>query len=190
MKIGYARVSSKDQNLDRQLDAFAKEGVEKIFQEKVSGKSTEGRHSLNEALSFAREGDTFIVLSLDRLARSLHDLLAITEELNKKGVFLKSLHENIDLSGPSGKLMFNIFGSVAEFERSITNQRRQEGIEAAKARGKRLGRPKAQKPKNWDNIIPKWKAGEITAVMAIEALGMTKPTFYRMVKQEKSKELE
>jgi DNA invertase Pin-like site-specific DNA recombinase len=184
MKIGYARVSSKDQNLDRQLDAFTKEGVEKVFQEKVSEKSRDGRTELKAALAFAREGDTFIVLSLDRLARSLHDLLSITEELSKKGVFLKSLHEDIDLSGPCGKLMFDIFGSIAEFERNIINQRRIEGIQAAKAKGKHLGRPNIQKPKNWDVIIGKWEAGEITAVKAMEILGMTKPTFYRLVKRD------
>lgn len=184
MLVGYARVSSKEQNLDRQLDAFAKEGVEKIFQEKVSGKSKEGRTALREAINYAREGDTFIVLSLDRLARSLSNLLSITEELQKKGVSLKSIKENIDLSGSCGKLMFSVLGAMAEFERTLIEERRIEGVEGAKARGKRFGRPAVQKPKNWEEVIKQWKAGDITAVKAMKALGMSKATFYRLVRAE------
>lgn len=182
--IGYARVSSKDQNLDRQLEAFRKEGVEKVFQEKISGKTREGRAALKEAIAFARDGDTFIVLSLDRLARSLHDLLTITEELQKKGVFLKSLKENIDLSGPGGRLMFSVFGAFAEFERSLIAERRIQGIEIAKAKGKKIGRPSAQKPANWDTVVGHWRSGNITAVKAIEILKLSKATFYRLVKQD------
>lgn len=185
MLIGYARVSSKDQNLDRQLEAFKREGVEKIFQEKVSGKTREGRESLKQAIAFARDGDTFIVLSLDRLARSLHDLLSITEELQKKGVYLKSLKEKIDLSGPSGRLMFSVFGAFAEFERSLIAERRIQGIEIAKAKGKKLGRPSAKKPANWDSVVKQWKLGKITAVKAMETLNLSKATFYRLIKQEK-----
>jgi len=184
MKIGYARVSAKDQNLDRQLDAFAREGVEKIFQEKVSGKSTNGRTALREAMAFAREGDIFVVLSFDRLARSLHDLLAITEELNKKGVFLKSIHEDIDLSCPCGKLMFSVFGAFSEFERTLIGERRKEGIEAARARGATLGRPAVKKPKNWDAVIKRWEGKQITAVQAMKELNLPKATFYRLVKRE------
>ena len=183
MKIGYARVSARDQNLDRQLDAFQQEGVEKIFQEKVSGKSTDGRTALKDAIVFAREGDTFVVLSFDRLARSLHDLLTITEELNKKGVFLKSIHEDIDLSCACGKLMFSVFGAFAEFERTLIGERRREGIEAAKTRGAKLGRPAAQRPKNWDAVIKKLKIKEITAVQAMKELGLSKATFYRLYKK-------
>ncbi len=184
MLIGYARVSSKDQNLDRQLEAFRKEGVEKVFQEKISGKTREGREALKEAIAFARDGDTFIVLSLDRLARSLHDLLTITEELQKKGVFLKSIKENIDLSGPGGRLMFSVFGAFAEFERSLIAERRTQGIEIAKSKGKRFGRPAIQKPKNWDIVISQWKSGDISAVKAMEVVGMSKASFYRLVKKE------
>ncbi len=184
MLIGYARVSTKDQNLDRQLEAFRSAGVEKVFQEKVSGKTREGRESLKEAIAFARDGDTFVVLSLDRLARSLHDLLSITEELQKKGVYLKSLKENIDLSGPGGKLMFSVFGAFAEFERSIIAERRIQGIEIAKAKGKKLGRPPAQKPSNWEFVVKQWKTGKITAVQAIQNLKLSKATFYRLIKQD------
>lgn len=184
MKIGYARVSAKDQNLDRQIAAFASEGVEKIFQEKVSGKSTNGRTALREAIDFAREGDIFIVLSFDRLARSLHDLLNITEELNKKGVFLKSIHEDIDLSCACGKLMFSVFGAFAEFERTLIGENRREGIAAARARGATLGRPAAKKPKNWDSVITQLENKEITAVQAMKEMGLPKATFYRLLKKE------
>ena len=182
MRVGYARVSSADQNLARQLDSLRDAKVEKIYEEKQSGKDT-SRPVLKEVLSFVREGDTLIIHSFDRLARSTIDLLNITEELRKKGVGLVSLKESIDTTGASGKLILTIFAGLAEFERATIRERQREGIASAKKRGQHLGRPKVLKPSNWEQVVTKWKAKEITATAARKELKLTKATFYRLLKK-------
>jgi len=182
MRVGYARVSSADQNLSRQLDSLREAHVEKIYEEKQSGKDT-SRPVLKEVLSFVREGDTLIIHSFDRLARSTIDLLNIVEELRKKGVGLISIKEAIDTTGASGKLILTIFAGLAEFERATIRERQREGIASAKKRGKHLGRPKAAKPNNWEQVITRWNAKEITATAAMKELRLTKATFYRLVKK-------
>ena len=143
-KIGYARVSSKDQNLDRQLAALKKEKVFRVFTDTVSGSSTQ-RPGLDGALNYVRAGDQLIVVSMDRLARSLIDLHRLVDELAERGVSVKFLKEgqtySLD-SSPVAKLMLGLLGSVAEFERSIIRERQAEGIAKAKARGVYKGRAK------------------------------------------------
>ena len=140
MIIGYARVSSTGQNLDVQIEKLTKAGCEKIFQEKESGKSTDNRSELNNAIEFVREGDVLIITKLDRLARSMNDLTSITNQLNKKGAGFVVVDQDIDTTTPTGKLLFNILGSLAEFERDLIKARCAKGIERAKAKGVKLGR--------------------------------------------------
>lgn len=139
MHIGYARVSTQDQHLDLQIDALKSAGCEKIYQEKVTGKSRE-RTELNSCLNAMRSGDVFVVWKLDRLARSLKDLVEIVHSLEKQGVGFKSLTESIDTTSPSGRLIFHIFGALAEFEHSIIKERTIAGLNAARARGRVGGR--------------------------------------------------
>lgn len=139
MEIGYARVSTIDQNLDAQLDALNKAGCEKIFQDKVSG-VRENRPGLVKLMDTLKEGDTLIVWKLDRLGRSLINLIAIVNVLAERGVRFKSLQENIDTSTSSGKLTFHIFSSLAEFERDLIRDRTKAGLAAARERGRIGGR--------------------------------------------------
>jgi DNA invertase Pin-like site-specific DNA recombinase len=139
MNVGYARVSTQDQNLELQLDALAKANCEQTFQEKITGKSKD-RPELNICLKMLRAGDVLVVWKLDRLARSLKDLVEIISELEAKGIGFKSLTESIDTTSPGGKLIFHIFGALAEFEHSLIRERTIEGLKAARARGKKGGR--------------------------------------------------
>src|SRR5204863_7764914 len=144
MLIGYARVSTQDQTLNLQKDALEKIGCSKIFTDTASGAITE-RKGLDEALEYVREGDSLIVWKLDRLGRSLKHLIETITTLNNRKIGFKSLTENIDTTTSSGKLIFHIFGALAEFERDIIRERTKAGLEAARARGRRGGRPKAEK---------------------------------------------
>jgi DNA invertase Pin-like site-specific DNA recombinase len=140
MKFGYARVSTKDQNLSLQLDALKLAGCEQIFKEKISGSTTE-RKELDSMLGQLRKGDTIIVWKLDRLARSLKDLLRLVSEFDSMGVGFISLNDPIDTTTPQGRLVFTIFGALAEFEREIIRDRTKAGLESARARGRKGGRP-------------------------------------------------
>ncbi len=142
MKIGYARVSSVDQNLDLQLDALKAYGCEQIFQDKVSGVK-EKRQGLEEALQYVRSGDTLVVWRLDRLGRTMHHLIQIVNDLNNRGISFHSFQENItmDRSNATGQLMFHLFASFAEFERNLIRERTEAGRAAARARGRVGGRP-------------------------------------------------
>jgi DNA invertase Pin-like site-specific DNA recombinase len=142
MLIGYARVSTHEQTLNLQRDALAKAGCNKIFTDTASGARTE-RKGLDEALNFLRKGDTLVVWRLDRLGRSLPHLISTMTDLEERGIGFKSLTENIDTTTSGGKLIFHIFGALAEFERNLIKERTQAGLTAARARGKRGGRPKA-----------------------------------------------
>lgn len=181
MKVAYIRVSTKEQNTARKEEALQSFGYDKPFIEKVSGKSAD-RPQLKAMLNYVREGDTVVVESYSRLARSTYDLLTIVQDLNKKGVAFVSLKENVDTSTPQGKLMLTIFAGLAQFERECILQRQAEGIAIAKAEGKYRGRKPIEKPSNWDEVFKLWKDGEITAVVAQKKLGMTPATFYRKVK--------
>ena len=141
MKIGYARISTTDQNLDAQLEELTKAGCEEIFQEKRSGADSE-RKELAAALKMVRKGDVFIVTKLDRVARSMVDFWNTVQDIEEKGAAVQVLNMNLDTSSSQGRLMMGVLSSVAEFERSLIRERQQDGIERVKQDGKHLGRPK------------------------------------------------
>jgi len=143
MLVGYARVSTEDQSLDLQKDALEKIGCIKIFTDTASGAKAE-RKGLEEALGYVREGDILVVWRLDRLGRSLKHLIETITELNNRKIGFKSIQENIDTTTSGGKLVFHIFGALAEFERDIIRERTNAGLNAARARGRLGGRPKAK----------------------------------------------
>lgn len=140
MKIGYARVSTEDQTTNPQIDALTAHGCETIYSEQASGKNTD-RPELESCLKALRGGDTLTVWRLDRLGRSLADLIRIVNDLEGRGVGFASLTENIDTTTPAGKLMFHVFASLAEFERNLIRERTMAGLKASRARGKSSGRP-------------------------------------------------
>ena len=177
MKIGYVRVSTKEQNTARQEEIMKTLGVEKVYIDKMSGKDME-RPSLHEMMNYVREGDSVIVESISRFARNTKDLLELTEQLSNKRVQFVSQKENIDTDTPAGKFMLTIFGAVAELEREYIRQRQREGIEIAKEQGKYRGRlPKELK--DFDEIYSQWKSGNITAASASRQLSISRSTFYR-----------
>ena len=181
MFIGYARVSTHEQTLDLQRDALYKAGCEKIFTDTVSGTKAE-RKGLSEALSHLREGDTLVVWRLDRLGRSLRHLIDTITAIDERGVGFKSLTENIDTTTSGGKLVFHIFGALAEFEREIIRERTQAGLASARSRGKVGGRPKALTPKEVQ-ILRNMAADKSLSVSDIcKTLGIGRTTFYRYMK--------
>ena len=141
MRIGYARVSTDDQILDLQLDALRGQGVETIYQEHASGKNT-ARPELENCLKALREGDTLVVWRLDRLGRNLADLVQTVNALEARGVGFESLTEQINTHSPTGKLVFHLFASLAEFERNLIRERTMAGLKSARARGNSGGRPR------------------------------------------------
>ena len=145
MILGYARVSTRDQNLDGQRDALSAAGAERIFADTITG-TARTRPELDRLLSELRPGDVVTVTKYDRMARSLPDLLGIVEAIRGKGAGFRSLGEDIDTTTPAGKLVFHIFGSIAEFERARIVERTKEGLEAARRRGRVGGRPPALSP--------------------------------------------
>ena len=183
MLIGYARVSTDDQTLDLQKDALEKAGCSRIFTDIISGAKAE-RLGLSEALGFMRAGDTLVVWRLDRLGRSLRQLIETVTDLEKRGIGFRSLTEAIDTTSPGGKLVFHIFGALAEFERDLIRERTQAGLTAARARGRHGGRPKAKAfrdPKKLA-LARKLYAEQQTPVATIcQMLGVSRATFYRYV---------
>jgi len=153
MKVGYARVSTVDQNLDLQIDALKENGCEQIFQDKISG-AADKRKGLEEALQYVRSGDTLMVWRLDRLGRTMHHLIQIVNDLNSRGISFHSLQENItmDRSNATGQLMFHLFASFAEFERNLIRERTEAGRAAARARGRLGGRPEKLEKKEEEMI--------------------------------------
>ena len=181
MKVGYCRVSSEDQNLERQLVAMEEKGVEKIFQEKISGKNTE-RPELKKMIDFVREGDTVYIESYSRLARSSMDLLSLVNTLAEKQVSVVSLKENLDTSTPMGRLILTFIAGLVQFERECTLERQREGIAIAKAAGKYKGKPKMTLPPNFAEMVRSWRQGLITAKKAQQLTGMKASTFYKYEK--------
>lgn len=188
MKVGYCRVSTAEQNVARQEELMQELGVEKVYIDKASGKSTAQREALLEMLVYLREGDVLIVSEISRLARNTKDFLEIMELLEEKKVKFISKKETIDTSTPQGKCMMVIFAAMAEMERGYILQRQREGIEIAKREGKYLGR----KPIEMDEVLfkkryPDWKEGKITATAFMKELGLKRATFYRRVKAYEKK---
>lgn len=184
MLLGYVRVSTEEQNEERQLKALFDKGIDKefIYIDKQSGKNTD-RKALKEMLSFCRKGDIVITESISRIARNTKDLLSIVDELQKKEVGFVSLKENIDTTTPQGKFMLTIFGAMAELERESILERQREGIAIAKEQGKYKGRKKIDIDDTFREVVAEWRSGKITAVKAMELLNMKPNTFYRRVKE-------
>jgi DNA invertase Pin-like site-specific DNA recombinase len=175
-RVGYVRVSSVDQNTERQLDGVP---VDETFTDKCSGKDTH-RPALQRTLKHVRKGDVLVVHSMDRLARSLGDLLALVKELTHRGVAVEFVKENLSFTGddtPSSKLMLAIMGAVAEFERSMIRERQREGIAAAKAKGKHLGRVAKLTKAQGKELRKRIAAGENRAEVA-EAFGISRSGTY------------
>lgn len=187
MKIGYVRVSTKEQNTARQEELMKILGADKIYIDRMSGKDT-NRSALLEMMGFVREGDSVIVESISRFARNTKDLLELTEELNNKQVQFISQKENIDTNTPAGKFMLTIFGAVAELEREYIRQRQREGIEIAKEAGKYKGRP-AKQLDQFESVYTQWKSGKITATSACKQLEVSRSTFYRKVNEHEKKDI-
>jgi DNA invertase Pin-like site-specific DNA recombinase len=180
MKIGYARVSKEEQNLDRQIDVLKKEGCKKIFEEKVSGTSKD-RPELLKLLEHLREGDTVIFCELTRLSRSVKDLFNLVEHIETKGANIKSHKENwIDTTTPQGKFMFTIFAGISQFERDLISQRTKEGLASALARGRKGGRPKAEK-KSIDLAMKMYNSKTYSVSEITKATGISKSTLYRSI---------
>lgn len=181
VKIGYVRVSTKEQNTARQEVLMETLNVDKMYIDKCSG-SNANRPKLKELLSFVRKGDTVIVESISRFARNTKDLLELVELLSSKEVIFISKKENIDTNTPTGKFMLTVFGALYQLERENILQRQREGIEIAKQRGKYKGRKRIE-CKNFEPVYEAWKNNELTAVQAMKKLDMSKSTFYRRIKE-------
>ncbi|RMC97784.1 recombinase family protein [Clostridium autoethanogenum] len=181
MKVGYVRISSKEQNTARQDELMKNLGVEKVFTDKMSGKNTD-RPELTKMMEFVRQGDTLIVESISRFARNTKDLLELIEQLEEKQVQFVSQKEALDTNTPTGKFMLTIFGAVAELERQYIKERQREGIDIAMAEGRFNGRPK-KKLDIFDEVYTEWKNNKITATKASKQLSIARSTFYRRVKE-------
>jgi len=181
MKIGYARVSTVDQNLELQMDALKEAGCEKIFSDHgVSGAKAE-RPGLDEALDRIRKKDTLVIWKLDRLGRSLSDLLSIVEYLKERGAHFLSIQDGFDTSTASGKMVFSVIGAMAEYERNLIRERTMAGLKAARARGRMGGRPKALDKSQVKMAIALAEAGELTVNEICEQVGCSRSTYYRQV---------
>ena len=180
--FGYARVSTEAQNLDRQLDALKKYGVDVIYNEKMTGTKRD-RPELTKLLDRISEGDTVVIESLSRLGRSTKDLIELTELFEKKGVHLVSLKESIDTSTSTGKLLFTLMSAIAQFERDVIADRTREGLRSARARGRKGGRPKT----NSDDIkkaVKLYNTQQYTIKEIEEMTGVKKSTLYRTLQRE------
>ncbi|MEO1651929.1 MAG: recombinase family protein [Bacteroidota bacterium] len=182
MKIGYARVSTSEQSHDLQIDALHKAGCEKIYAETASGAKT-SRPDLDALLEFIREGDTLVVWKLDRLGRSMSHLLSVVEALHQRGVGFICLAQNIDTTTPTGKLIFHIFGALAEFEKGLIQERTKAGLKAARARGRMGGRPSKLNKKKIEMMRTLYESKELSVKDICAQFKISTTTFYRHIKQ-------
>ena len=190
MRVGYIRVSTVEQHEDRQVkDLTENAKVSKVFIDKMSGKDT-NRPQFNAMLEFVREGDTVVVSSYDRLARSTADLLATIETLKAKGVNVISMKEQLDTSTPQGKLMLTFFAGIATFERELMLQRQKEGIAIAKAEGKYKGRAKIERPSDWTELKTQYLHRELTATELAKRCNVSRPVVYKWLKEDKAAKAE
>ena len=186
MLIGYARVSTHDQNLELQEDALRSAGCERIFTDQVSG-AKRARPGLDQALDMLRESDTLVVWRLDRLGRSLKHLIEVVGDLGERGVGFKSLQESIDTTSSTGNLVFQIFGAMAEFERNLIRERTQAGLAAARARGRKGGRRLKLSPQRQKLLYELYDAKEKPVREICEVLGISKKTLYAYLKRRNGK---
>ena len=178
MNIGYARVSTDDQKLDLQMDALHSAGCNEIYQDVASGAKVQ-RSGLDKAIQYIRTGDTLVVWKLDRLGRSLKHLIDVVNDLNTRGVFFKSIRENIDTSNSGGKLTFHLFGALAEFERDIISERTRAGLAAARARGRVGGRPTVMNEQKIKLAKQLMAISSNNATDVAKTLGVSRATLYR-----------
>lgn len=186
MKFGYARVSTREQTLNMQVDALRQEGCEKIFSEIASGAKSD-RPELAKMLEHVRKDDVIVIWKLDRLGRSLKDLVILVGDLMERGVGLRSLNDPVDTTTSQGRLIFNIFASLAEFERDLTRERTMAGLEAARARGRKGGRPKglsAQAKKTAIAAASLYREGKLSVAEIAKNLDISKATLYRYLRHE------
>ena len=180
MKIGYARVSRDDQNLDLQRDALLAAGCEKILDDRISGARVD-RPGLEKALELARAGDVLVVWRLDRLGRSVKNLIEIMGTLESRKIGLLSLQEAMDTTTSGGKLIFHVFAAVAEFERNLLRERTQAGLASARARGRTGGRPLALSEDRRKLAVKLYLEQDITISEICDTFGISKPTLYKYV---------
>lgn len=188
MRIGYARVSTVDQNLELQRDALARAGCVQTYEEKASGKTAAGRPELANMLRSLRKGDTLIVWRLDRLGRSLADLVHIVDELAARGVAFESLSENIDTSTAQGRMFFGFIAAMAQYQRDVISENTLAGLKAARARGRKGGRPAALDDKALAEVRALMKSPDISIQSIAERMGVSKPTLYNSLKRAEEKE--
>ena len=182
MKFGYARTSKLEQNLDLQIDELKKAGCEKIITDKISGSVAE-RPGLGKLKEQLRPKDVIVVWRLDRLGRSLKNLIDWFIELEKNGIEFQSLHEKIDTSSPTGRLIFHLFGALAEFEKNLIQERTQAGLSAARARGRLGGRQKRLDLAKRSLVVKLYKDKESTAKEICSMMGISKPTLYKYLRE-------
>jgi DNA invertase Pin-like site-specific DNA recombinase len=178
MRVGYARVSTDDQTLDLQRDALRRAKCRQVYEEHAGGK-TAIRPQLEACLKSLRKGDTLVVWRLDRLGRSLGDLIQLTTDLRSRGVDLESLSEKIETGSPAGKLVFHVFAALAEFERNLIRERTLAGLKAARARGRKGGRPRKLSPKDLQAIQALLHAGQLPVQDIADRFGVSRSTLYR-----------
>ena len=183
--IGYARVSTSDQNLELQLDALKQVGCRRVFEETASG-ATKARPQLQHALEFLQAGDTLVVWKLDRLARSLQQLIEVIGQLHARGCGLKSLTEAIDTTTAGGRLIFHIFGALAEFERSIIRERTLAGLASARARGRKGGRPRLMSDESLIVAQALLRDGVLTVRDVAKQVGVAETTLYKYLPSPRS----
>lgn len=189
MKIGYARVSTEGQNLNRQLDQLNYEKCERIYQEKITGNKKE-RPELEKMLDNLRSGDTIIITELTRLSRSTRDLFHLVDAIEKKGANIKSLKETwVDTTTPQGKFMFTVIAGLTQFERDLIVQRTKEGLESARARGRKGGRPRRNK-NDIEKALRLYKSKEYSLKEIRENTGVSKTALYRYLEEYKNVELQ
>jgi len=183
--LGYARVSSADQNLELQRDALEAAGCARVFDDTASGARTE-RPGLDKALEYLRPGDTLVVWRLDRLGRSLGHLISLVAQLDEREIGFKSLQESIDTTTSGGKLVFQIFGALAEFERNVIRERTQAGLAAARARGRKGGRPRKLNAKKQELLYQLYDSREHTITEICDMVGISRGTLYEYLRRRPS----
>ena len=185
MRIGVARVSTRDQNPESQTDALRAAGCEKIFTDKASGKLAR-RPELDKALLIAREGDQIVVTKLDRLGRSLENLIDLSKQLQDRGVGLVVLDQGIDTTTAVGRMFFQILGAIAEFEHALMSERTQDGLAAARARGRTGGQKPKLGPRQVALAREMYDPGDYTVQQIADEFGVTRPTIYRHLERQKT----
>jgi len=185
MNIGYCRVSTTDQTLDLQRDELLKAGCKKIFEDVASGAKSD-RHGLRDCIDFARSGDVIVCWKLDRVGRSLKHLIEVINELKERGIGFRCLTQNLDTTTPSGMLVFHVFGAMAEFERSLIQERTQAGLAASRARGRLGGRPKVDNSRRIEIASSLYNDGKVSVAEICKNLKISRATFYRDLKLKKA----